>query len=501
MSTLSEALQTQKQRGLLQSPSHGHSPNLLAPVVSQTTSPTLTISLQNTTPSSAVWAYITGLDINRNNAVFLLQSDGRTGYYPQSPPNTLTPLAQDCHIPLGGPGSSTTVTIPQLAGGRIWFCRDAKLTFLLNPGPGLVEPSATNPSDPNYALAWSFAEFTYNRTQLFANITYVDFVSLPISLALQPQSGATQTVRGIPASGLDTICANLSAQTARDGVAGWNALIIPSGSGGNLRALSPNSAITMTPSLFAGYYTPYVSSVWGKYTSPATPLTVDTQAQWGVLKATVNPETNKLTFPALGTEASFPQPSTKDIFSCSTGAFSPYPSNTEAMGNITARLAAAFNRSTLLINPSQPDGEDPATYYDNNTADGITNHYSRIVHAANPDGRGYAFPYDDVAPEEKMNVAGTVADGAPVGFAVAVGGGVARVGVSSSSTSAAAAAAGVAAGGGGDGVGVVGEKGSRAGKIWRGLIRVGGVYTSRAVGGTRGMVRYLGRRGKRVEKV
>ncbi|KAK3692662.1 glucanase B [Podospora appendiculata] len=375
------------------------------------TAPTLTISLQNTTASSNVWAYITGLDINRANAVFLLQSDGRTGYYPQSPPTTLTALAQDCHIALGGPGSSTTITIPQLAGGRIWFSRDGQLTFLLNPGPGLVEPSATNPSDPNYSLAWAFAEFTYNTTQLFANITYVDFASLPISLALQPQSGATQTVRGIPPAGLDTVCANLAAQAAADG-AGWDKLIVKTASGANLRALSPNAAMVMNPSLLKDYYAPYVAAVWAKYTT--TPLTLDTQAQWGVLTGTVT--NNKLTFPGIG---AFPPPSTADIFSCSTGAFAAYADNTDAMGNITARLAAAFNRSTLLTNAAQPDGEAVAAYY----AAAVTNHYSRIVHAANLDGRGYAFPYDDVAPSDALNVAGTVADAAPAGFAVAVGGG------------------------------------------------------------------------------
>ncbi len=58
------------------------------------------------------------------------------------------------------------------------------------------------------------------------------------------------------------------------------------------------------------------------------------------------------------------------------------------------RLAAAFNRSTLLTDSSQPDGENPADYYTN----AITNHYARIVHATARDHRGYAFPYDDVAP-------------------------------------------------------------------------------------------------------
>ncbi len=67
-------------------------------------------------------------------------------------------------------------------------------------------------------------------------------------------------------------------------------------------------------------------------------------------------------------------------------------------------LAAALNRSTLLTDPNQPDGENPATYY---TAP-VTNHYARIVHAASLDGRGYAFPYDDVAPTGGADQSGSV---------------------------------------------------------------------------------------------
>ncbi|KAK0621477.1 glucanase B [Bombardia bombarda] len=409
MATLEEVLGAQKRHGILQAP----------------TTSTLNISLQNNTTSSNVWAYITGLDINKNNAVFLLQSDGKTGYYPQSPASTQSPLLQNCHIQLGAPGTSRAVTIPQIAGGRIWFCRDNQLRFLLNPGPALVEPSVTNPSDPNYSFYWSFAEFTFNTSQLFANISYVDFVSLPISLALKSATAgvANQVVTGMSPSGLDTVCANLVAQNARDG-AGWDKLIVKSPSSpssSNLRALSPNAGIVMDNALFAGYYQPYVDAVWAKYAS--SPLTVDTQAQWGVLQAQVSPATKLLTFPDAG---AFPQPSSADIFSCSTGAFAWYPGpNGDVMGNITARLAAAFNRSTLLVNADQPAGETVASYYKDGAV--ATNHYARIVHAANADGKGYAFPYDDVAPEERLGVAGTVSDGNPGVFAVAVGGGVAVV--------------------------------------------------------------------------
>jgi hypothetical protein len=106
---------------------------------------------------------------------------------------------------LGAPGSSTVVQIPYIAGGRIWFCVNDTLTFLLNPGPGLVEPSVSNPSDPNYNKLWDFCEFTYNSSQVFVNISYVDFVSLPLALSLSNTAGAVQSVTGLPANGLQTV--------------------------------------------------------------------------------------------------------------------------------------------------------------------------------------------------------------------------------------------------------------------------------------------------------
>ncbi|MCJ1412593.1 hypothetical protein MMC19_006690 [Ptychographa xylographoides] len=367
---------------------------------------TLKIALQNQTASGTVFAYITGLAINNNNAWFLLQSDGKTAYFPTSPSSTGSPLAKNCAIPLGPPGTTVTVTIPQIAGGRIWFSVNKPLTFLLNPGPALVEPSVTNPSDPNINVEWDFCEFTFNSAQLFANISYVDFVSLPISLTLQNTSGASQHVAGMTASGLATVCQGLQAQTAKDG-AGWSSLIV-NPNGQPLRALSPNSGIVMNNALFNGYYQPYVNEVWSKYS--ASSLTVNTQAQWNnVAGKVVN---NELTFAG---SASYAQPSAANIFSCSSG---PFAGGSPEQGNLTARLAAAFNRSTLLIDTNQPNGENPSKYYQN----AITNHYARVVHAANLDGRGYAFPYDDVGPDGGADQAGVVFDSAPALFTVAVGG-------------------------------------------------------------------------------
>ncbi|OOQ89158.1 carbohydrate binding family 6 [Penicillium brasilianum] len=369
---------------------------------------TLNFALKNQTGSNTVYAYITGQAIDNNNAWFLLQADGKTPYYPTSPSATLTALAQDCAIPLGASGSTKTVTIPHIAGGRLWFVRDAKLTFYLNPGPALVEPSSSNPSDANYNLYWDFCEFTWNSSQLYVNITFVDFVSLPIALMLTNTSGTSKSVQGLPSDGLAKICTALKTQNSKDG-AGWDKLIVTT-NGNNLRAVSPNTGITLNNSLFKTYYDSYVDQVWSKYTD--TTLTVNTQGSAGDVTAKVS--NGKLTF-STGS-ISYDQPSTADIFSNSSGAFAV--SGDATKDAITARLAAAFNRSTLLTDTNQPNGETVANYYQN----AVTNHYSRICHATTSDNRGYAFPYDDVAPTNGADQSGSVYDANPQLLTVTVGG-------------------------------------------------------------------------------
>ncbi|KAF7896644.1 uncharacterized protein EAF01_009047 [Botrytis porri] len=406
MTTISDAIARQKKRNVLCPPE-------IKTVETEATASTLTIELVNQSSSSTVYAYITGLAINKNNSVVLLQADGSTLYYPTNPSSNGSALTEDCAIPLGEPGSTTKVSIPNIAGGRIWFCIEDTLTFLLDvglTGPALVEPSVNNTSDPNYLKSWDFCEFTYNSSELFANITYVDFVCLPIALTLNTTSGAVKHVGGLPSDGLATVCKGLVVQDAIDG-AGWSKLIVEN-DGTNLRALNPTAGIVFNPVLFEGYWTSYINDVWDKYAS--TSLTVNTQASWGDVSGSTSDLTS-LTFNSIG---SFTKPSSADIFGGATGAFAAQLTNTDQLLNIGARLDAAFNRSTLLVNSSQPDKEVVSTYYEN----AITNHYARIVHAANIDGLGYCFPYDDVTPDGGINQCGAVNDSTPASLIVTVGG-------------------------------------------------------------------------------
>jgi hypothetical protein len=367
---------------------------------------TLSVALVNRTSSDEVYVYIIGLAVNNNNAWFLLQSDGSTPYYPTSPSSTGAPLQANCAIQLGAPGSTRTVTIPELSGGRIFVSVGSTLTFLLNPGPALVEPSVTNQSDPNIDISWDFAEFTLNGP-LYANITYVDFVGVPIALSLTNTYGATQTVSGMPSNGLDTVCSNLKAQSSSDGVAGWSNLVVTR-DGANLRALSPNSSLGLHPGDFANYFEPYVDQVWQRYTNST--LTVKTSDNTLNTSGQVSSSNGQLTISNIG----FAKPSTADIFSCNTGPFATGSNSTRNV--LIPQLAAALNRTTLLETDTTP--APVADFYKNN----VTNHYARIVHAANSDGRGYAFPYDDVNPVEGQDQSGFVNDPNPQLLTVTFGG-------------------------------------------------------------------------------
>lgn len=363
----------------------------------------LNITLENRTDAEQLFAYITGQAIDNGNKVCFIKADGRTPFFPSSPSQVGSAVPEDCAIRLGPKGSTIEVTIPHIAGGRIWFSLDEQLTFLLNPGPAIAEPSVTNPADPNIDISWGFCEFTFTKDQLYANISYVDFVSLPISMTLTPANGDVQAVAGLQEDGLNQVVLGLRELSDESD---WSKLIYES-NGKPLRVLSPNNARVMNGGgMFQGYYDEYVDAVWEKYSSEV--LSVDTQAQWGTLEGWV--VDSKLVFDGHG---SFSKPSTGDIFSCSTG---PFADNKAAMGPLTARISAALNRSTLLSNAYQPNNEHVADFY----TEGVTNHYARLVHEANIDGRGYAFPYDDVPAPGDVDQSGFVT-GSPQSFTVSIG--------------------------------------------------------------------------------
>jgi hypothetical protein len=71
----------------------------------------LQIALKNDSDSSNLHAYITGIAIQQGGQRCILKANGHDLYFPQNPPAIGSPLAEDCAIPLGNPGNTTTVTV------------------------------------------------------------------------------------------------------------------------------------------------------------------------------------------------------------------------------------------------------------------------------------------------------------------------------------------------------------------------------------------------------
>jgi hypothetical protein len=371
---------------------------------------TCELALENKSLPGTVNAYVTGHEDGSGDWV-LLRADGSV-HKPADPRAPQTPLPVDCAIPLKGAGEGPVVlTLPRMFGARVYFVRDDKLDFFVNPGPSLVEPAFATPADPNYGRTWSFCEFTFNSQQLYANISYVDLVTaLPIGLTLT--GDATHAVAPLPQGALEKIADDLAAQAGRDGQP-WDKLVIRSDTGTVLRVISPQTI--MAPYFdrpaempFRDVFDGYIDKVWEKYRSED--LRVDLQGGRGVLAGRVTGDV--LSYPGGHT---FTKPSSRDVFTCNHGPFANNPGDPDDKKALLARISAAFNRSTLLTHPDQPNGATSADYY----RDPTTNHWSRIVHANSP--IGYAFPYDDVRPDGGPDVSGAAHDGNPKRFTVSVG--------------------------------------------------------------------------------
>lgn len=350
---------------------------------------TCELALENRSGGS-LNAYVTGREFGTDRWI-LLRADSSV-HHLEEPGEVHTPLPVDCAIPVG---SSTVVTLPRMYGARIYFVAEDTLEFFVNPGPALVEPAFATDGDPNYHKTWSFCEFTFNDVQLFVNISYVDLVTgLPIGLTLDGDTSTT--VAALPAGAVDGIAAGLRDQAAADGRP-WDRLVLTGDNGGVLRCVSPQAR---DASAFGDYWNGYVDAVWQKYAG--TDLRVDIQGGRGVFTGRITGDV--LTFDDGST---FGRPTAADIFTCNSGPFANNPADTDVKKGILARLAAAFNRSTILDIADQPNGSTTADFYHGNT----TNHWARLVHANSP--IGYAFPYDDVCPDGEPDQSGAAFDGNP----------------------------------------------------------------------------------------
>jgi hypothetical protein len=374
----------------------------------------LPLSFVNNFAGSQVNAYIQGAD--STGAVVFIDQNGNTVYPSSGGSSTPVPITQDIAIPLGGQGTNTTVTIPiTMSSGRVYFS-EGDLDFYMVAtaiGEGVVQPAPTNINGTGGNITWGFVELTYTTAKaVYANISYVDFVGMLLSMMLTATDGSTQLTKALEGNAAAEICADLSAQTAADGNP-WASECITDGSGNLIRILSPGNYDGISGGAFDSYWDDYVDQVWTQYTSQ--PLTIDTQ----------DPSTGNVTcqvsgdnMTCSGSSASYAKPTADDIFGCNTGPFSQSGADSVSL-LVIPRLCAAFERSTLLLSGGnvQPFA-DESQYYSVSP----TNYYCKTVHANEADDKGYSFSYDDVHPDGGNDSSGLISTGDPAGLTIYVGG-------------------------------------------------------------------------------
>ncbi|CRG92952.1 hypothetical protein PISL3812_10050 [Talaromyces islandicus] len=266
-----------------------------------------------------------------------------------------------------------------------------------------------DPLDPNAKIQWAFIELTYLATDdVFANLSYVDFVSLALGISLESANG-TQTALGIRADGVTNICNDLRHQATLTGQP-WDQLCVTDSANHVLRVLSPTSYLSRQPTAFQDYYRDYVDRVWEEYSHRA--LLLKTQSSAGDVECIVSGSLLRCD----GDNRPYERPTAADIFGCNSGPFALAEDDNEVHRAVVPILCAAFTRSTLSGSNTQPSS-DPTTYY--NTSP--TNFYSKLVHDYELDGRGYAFAYDDVNPTGE-NQAGLLLCSHPRSLTITVGG-------------------------------------------------------------------------------
>ncbi len=342
------------------------------------------------------------------------------------------------NIPLS-PG--LTMQLPYMESPRIYISLGAPLITVAN----LSDLSWAGPddwgtaTDPNFNILNDSIEFNYqinaksHVSQLFANLTQVDMLGIPMQQTVTGSIHGTQTT-GIQPNSRAAIMNALLADP------NFSALVINKTATGTsvspLRAISVKHAIYNTdhglPNVphwgNMSYFDNYISSVWTYYIGRT--LTLYTSA-FGTYTGTVN-SANQFVFSQPNKpDVVFPVPSTEDaltgtgqMVSGPCGGFSDAPPAQlfSACKELVSMLSAGINRSSLLLDQSV--SRDPshhpcnlAPFYTTTP----TNVYSQIMHKYSvptvqaPSGAAYGFDYDDVCDQSS-----TLADDSPTAWTITV---------------------------------------------------------------------------------
>lgn len=337
------------------------------------------------------------------------------------------------NIPLS-PG--LTMPLPYLKSARIFISLGAPFVTVAN----LSDLSWASPddwgtaTDPNFNILNDFIEFNYqinsktHLSQLFANLTQVDMLSIPMQQIVTGSTHGTQTT-GIQPNSRAAIMNALLADP------NFSVLVINKTATGT--SVSPLRAISVKHALYntdhslpnvphwanMSYFDNYISAVWTFYKSHT--LTLYTSG-FGTYTGTVN-SANQFVFSQAGKpDVVFPVPTSEDALT-GTGQMVSLPCAGwsgplfDACKELVSMLSAGINRSSLLLDQSvSRSASHPcnlAPFYTTTP----TNLYSQILHKYSaptvqaPGGAAYGFDYDDVCDQSS-----TLADDSPTAWSITI---------------------------------------------------------------------------------
>ncbi|KAI0477556.1 glycoside hydrolase family 64 protein [Xylariaceae sp. FL0804] len=369
----------------------------------------LNLNFVNNLPAGPAYAYFTATD---SNGKLVMLTESGTFYHPSTTESTPVAIPDSANVALKLNSGSNSFTIPEyVSGARLWFSQGTPLQFNVTNTGGLVEPSSANDDDPNHDTNWGFVELTFNaEVGLFANLSFVDMLGLPLGIKMNAVGNITQTAFGPHGAAVQSVCTQLKKQAESDGQP-WDNLCKNDSSGKLIRVVSPQTLLSQNTSSFANYFESYVEQVYERFASE--PLHIQTQEGPGLVNCTVASGS----LACEGDDTPFGKPSTEDILGCNSGPFANAGNDVHLA--VLPRLCAAFNRATLHIEGGNVQPSVPPSHYYSPPAN---NWYSAFVHGAELDGKGYAFSYDDVTPSEKFDSAGVVSNPKPQLLTVYVGG-------------------------------------------------------------------------------
>ncbi len=346
----------------------------------------------NSGRSEEVFLYVLGTDLATGKLGYVTEAGAFTAWSGGANPPAPAP---DASIAGPGNGSAKTIQLPRGISGRMYMSFGQKLTFLIAQDGGLVQPAPWAGGDPNRDVLFDWSEFTYNDAGLWLNSSQVDMFSVPHSVSVTGERG-TSTTGVLKPGGRDAILDALANEPGD-----WGKLIHTRADGTRLRALAPRLAMEGDGGFDATYLDGYLSETWNTYRN--TDLTVvpfEFQPNLKYVGRTDGNGVLQFKDPTGKQVASFPQPSTKDVFGCDGRLAAP---NDDVVGPLARTLCASLHRSTLGFLHTQPTYKGEEFY-----TRPITDHYSKVIHANMVDGKAYGFAFDDVGNFESL-----VFDGVP----------------------------------------------------------------------------------------